>query len=99
MNSLPPERLDLSDLLSKCTGHASCLFSQALWGPGSGAGVCLQRRLLVHFSLLSERLPLPNAQLLLPLLGLKAKHLRPLIQSHSALLSLLVMIILCAAGK
>lgn len=99
MNSLPPECLDLSDLLSKCTGHASLLFSQALWGPGAEAGVCLQRWLLVHFSLLSDRFPLPNAQLLLPPLGLKAKHLRPLIQSHSVLLSLLMMIILRAAGK
>lgn len=30
------------------TGHGSLLISQALWGPGSEAAVCLQRRLLVH---------------------------------------------------
>lgn len=34
-NSLPLECLDLSDLLSKNTGHVSLLISQALWGPGS----------------------------------------------------------------
>lgn len=99
MNCLPPKHLDLSDLLSKCTGSASLLISQALWGPGSEVAVCLQRRLLVHFSLLSEHFPLPNAQFLLPRLRLRAKHLRPLIQSPSILSSLLMMIILCAAGK
>lgn len=75
LNSLPPA----------WTGHGSLLISQALWGAGSEAAVCLQRRLLVHFSLLSDGFPLPSAQFLLPQLRLTAKHLSPLIQSHSVL--------------
>lgn len=66
-------------------GHSSLLISPALQGPGSEAAVCLQRRLSVHFSLLSGVFPLPNAQFLLPWLRLAAKHLRPLLQSPSVL--------------
>lgn len=89
LNSLPPA----------WTGHRSLLISQALWGPGSEAAVCLQRRLSVHFPLLSDGFPLPNAQFLLPQLRLTAKHLRPLLQSHSVLACLLMMTLLCTAGS